>query len=191
MTDSTRVTKLGFWKTFEDLRSRPEADYPHLSNVDIMDAIKISRTYSLAEFGAKGVRYAGNTDTMSYIVCPGEYGCIYIVSDQGGVPFVMATPAYVLTREWSHLQTEAFDLFRRLIVNNIQVSSLIQWFDSVYRRSTGRKVSPNFFPEQNFEKLKGNLTPGLEVLEAVHFPTPRKLTVTVTHKGTGMTLNPN
>lgn len=132
--------------------------------MDMQDAVRLGRmVYSLGGSQLRGMRIAGSY-RRKYILVFGEYGHLILDFTEQGIVFAKSQSYHFYDKleEPTRLMDE---LVTNALLAGLHVCTLVQWYDSVYRRQSGRHVSPNFDPVKSLDKSSAAIVPGLQVLK--------------------------
>lgn len=161
--------------TIAHLRHEP-THYPHLEVDKTENAVAVSKAHMVCRaLAGRGGVYSFSTPKHHGLAIHGEYGHFVAIVE----PFQTEGKSTAALHPSAHfcfdnnrvpnVDTMSADLQRlmlRAIWVGFETTSILQWFDSVYRMHTNRRVSPNFDPRQVAEKLMVMIEPGVAYLES-------------------------
>jgi hypothetical protein len=155
------------------MKESPDRGFPHLARVPRWEAFEITKAHMASQgLGVRGGVYTFDdaANGIAGVIIHGEYGHFAVtLNDEGRRAELFASPQYTFhDRQVPGLvdmSKSAALLMVRAMCVGFSLEAIVQWFDSVYRLHTNRRVSPNFDPRQTFDKMTSFIAPGVNLLE--------------------------
>jgi hypothetical protein len=125
-------------------------------------------------------RIAGCYENYKYILHQGKYGSLIVVKPDNVDPFIVKSPEYTLLGdgEFTAKQHELESLVLEGVSYGFKLEGITHWYDSCYRKDTGREVSKNFNALSVLERIINQLKPGFDILNKYHNAIKPDLTFT-------------
>jgi len=150
---------------------KKDRGFPHLRFMAFNEVFAITKAHMSAQgLGTRGGVYTYENSFGLGVMIHGEYGNVAIeVSHDCKDTNMFVSPQYVFhdrqVEGLVEMSKTAMNLMVRCMCAGFSLEAVMQWFDSIYRLHTNRRTSPNFNPQQTFDKMCTFLEPGCRLIE--------------------------
>lgn len=153
-----------FAKAWDLLLDKPDLEDMDLRGMSVDDALAITRAKVHLQGGAsRGIRVACQYD-VEFILVQGEYGYLTLRVTPYQEVIFEKSPSYVFDGKYDQAANKIDSLCASAMLAGEKLYTLIHWYDTVYRLTTGRQVSNNFDPFKNADKMHCMIKPGLVLM---------------------------
>lgn len=132
------------------------------SNSPLEVAAVVVRSLASAQGNNRGNVYAGSHGDTRYLIAHGDYGWVAVLSDFNNPPITHMSRTYLDCKWGEGMLDEIRELVRGVLTIGLSPYSVLQLFDSVYRVTHRKRVSPYFVMENNLAKLVANISPAVD-----------------------------
>jgi len=159
-----------FVKLWDSLIDKPDLEFVSLKGIQIAEAVALSKMpVTLTGTSARGIRFAGQYHE-EYVIVHGEYGYLVMRTTADNKVVLEKSTSYVFKDAHASATVRMDELASACLLTGLKIPTLMHWYDSVYRKVSGKHVSQNFCPFKSLDKSAAMIVPGLVQLMKIKYP---------------------